>query len=155
MNSNMRRGFIAVMAVVFAFGMLAAPVLANGKGNSARSHATPVELTADDLGAAMCANGEDVNYYTVQHNLGTDEGAADDIIWREPARLGGQNVHFGPQSTAWNTLYLGVSGPECGDIQHKGQVSVYYEFEGETFSIVAQFNGKGELLRVNGVKFEG
>jgi hypothetical protein len=151
----MRKTFTAVLGLLLLVGLTAGPALAQdqGRGNSARSVAAPVELTAGDLGASMCQNDVDVAFYTVQHNLGSNEGAADAIIWREPTRLGGQNVSIG--GGAWDTLYLGVSGPECGDIQHKGQVSVSYQYEDETFSIVAQFNGKGELLSVNGVKFEG
>jgi hypothetical protein len=153
-GNKMRRGMTAMMAFVLAFGMLTAPAFANGKGNSARSVSIPVELTADDLGASMCENGVDVRFYTVQHNLGSEVGAADDITFREPPRLGGQeNVSVGDGT--WDVLYLGVSGPECGDIQHKGQVTVDYFIGDDIYTIVAQFNGKGELLHVKGVKFEG
>jgi hypothetical protein len=150
----MRRSFIAMMAMVFAFGMLAAPALANGPdrgNNSARSMATAVELSADDLGASMCDNGEDVRFYTVQHNLGSELGPADDITFREPARTGPENVSVG--GGAWDTLYLAVTGPECGEIEHRGQVTVNYHYGDDIYTIVAQFNGKGELLRVNGVRF--
>jgi hypothetical protein len=154
---NMRKT-ISVMTMVgaLALGMMA-PALAgpgNGNGNnSARSVATPVELSADDLGASMCQNGEDVRFYTVQHNLGAEHGPADDITFREPARTGAENVSVG--GGAWDTLYLAVSGPECGDIEHKGQVTVNYHYGDDVYTIVAQFNGKGELQSVNGVKFEG
>ena len=148
---------ITVMALVIALALSTlAPALANngnGQGNnSARSVAQLVELTADDIGASMCDNGEDVRFYTVQHDLGSDLGAADDITFREPARTGPANLSVG--GGAWDTLYLGVSGPECGDIQHKGQVTVNYHYGDDIYTIVAQFNGKGELLHVNGVSPE-
>jgi hypothetical protein len=154
---GMKRSIVVALTALLALGMVAGPAVANpgqGQGNnSARAVAEQVELTADDLGASMCQNGEDVRFYTVQHNLGSEHGAADDITFREPARTGPENVSVG--GGAWDTLYLAVSGPECGDIQHRGQVTVNYHYGDDIYQIVAQFNGKGELLRVNGVKFDG
>ncbi len=163
--TSSRTGLLVAAAATLALvlAMMVQPAMAqpgngNGpgpdKGNSLRAQATPVEIAADDVTAQMCANGEDVAFYAIDHNLGDEHGVADNIVWRETVRLGGENEQYGQQQGEWNTLYLGVSGPECGDIQHTGQVSVYYEFDGEWYSIVAQFNEDGELQWVNGVAFE-
>lgn len=122
----------------------------NATSNGSRSTAQRADLTADDVSAQLCQNGEDVAYYAIAHGLGSDLGAATKITFREPARTGPENITVG--DGAWDTLYLGVTGPECGDIQHRGQVTVNYHYEDGIRTIVAQFNGKGELLRVNGVR---
>lgn len=142
------------VAAALAFGMMA-PALAKQpdravRGNSLSSVAVPVVINAGDIGSVTCANGN--TYYTVQHNLGANHGSADDILWREPNRLGGQNVSFG--GGIWNTLYLGIANAQCAAIRHKGQVTVYYVYGNDVYSITAEFNGKGELLSVNGVAFE-
>jgi hypothetical protein len=132
-----------VMAMVIALAMSAlAPAMADG--NSARSEATPVALTADDVNIVQFGT---FSYVAIDHNLG-DQGCT--YTYREAARLGGQTEDALDLGT-FNTLYLGVS--DGGNaISHKGQVSVYYTCDDGVKSIVAQFNGKGEVLSVNGVK---
>ncbi len=145
----MRRMTTLLATTLLAVGLVAAPASAKpdpSKGNSQRSQATPVALDAGDIGFTTCDDGA-VEFYTIDH--GFEE--ADGYTWREPARLGGGN-YVSDGGPTYGTLYLGVSGPECGEVHHKGQVSVYYEVDGELYSIIAQFNGKGELIRVNGVR---
>jgi hypothetical protein len=129
---------------------------ANGKGNSARSVAEPavitsVEAEVSDPGATNFE--EEFTYYVVRF----EEINHTEWTYREPTRLGGN----GDVSMDWDgtssAFWFGVSAPDANGIQHeiehKGQVSMYYETEdGAVYSIIAQFNGKGGLLHVNGVK---
>ena len=138
---------VTTMVVALALGMMA-PAMAN---NSARSTATPVELGADDVNIVQFG---EFSYVAIDHNLGDQDCT---YTYREAARLGGQTAEP-VDLDGFNTLYLGVSAPDAegnqGEIFHKGQVSVYYDCNGETQSIVAQFNGKGEILHVNGIKVD-
>ncbi|TVR71148.1 MAG: hypothetical protein EA415_11750 [Sphaerobacteraceae bacterium] len=143
MRSLVTASLVAVLAVTLFAGVALGkqPSVAE-RGNALASQATQVELTEDDVRFVQFG---DVSYVAIDHNL----GGWDNLVWREPARLGGQNNVSGPDS--FNTLYLGVAGPDGGGVAHKGQVSVYYEINGEWSSIIAQFDGKGELVHVNGV----
>jgi hypothetical protein len=152
----------ASLVAILAMTLLAGAALANngnghanGKGNSARSVAEPAVITSVE---AEVSNpdadnfDEEFTYYVVRFE------DIDHVGWtyREPARLGGN----GDVSMDWDAtsgaFWFGVSAPDADGIQHeighKGQASMYYETEdGDVYSIVAQFNGKGELLHVNGV----
>lgn len=141
-------------AMLLAFATMAGTAAADpgpNNGNSIRSQATPVNLEASDVSPHTCQDteGNDVEYYAIEHGI----GEYDQVVWREPARIGGSNF-IDTAGGDFDTLYLGVGGPDCPGVQHKGQVSVYYEVDGDWKSIVAQFNAKGELLSVNGIPFE-
>ena len=152
---------ITVMALVIALALSTlAPALANngnGQGNSARSIATPAEITsvtAETSDPEATNFEEEFTYYVVRFE------EIEHVQWtyREPARLGGQNHDVGWEGTS-DAFWFGVSAPDDDGIQHeilhRGQVSMYYETAGgDVYSIVAQFNGKGELLHVNGVSPE-
>lgn len=151
---KMTRKIIAlVAALVMALGLMTGVVSANQpciseRGNALRSVATPVELTVDDVSIVQFG---DFFYVAIDHNLGDDYNR---FVWREPARLGGKNIVDKAQ-LGFNTLYLGVAGPDGGEVVHKGQVSVYYDLgDGVWVSIIAQFNGEGEFLSVNGVTLD-
>jgi hypothetical protein len=144
---SMRSLAVASLVAVLAMTLFAGAALGKKpdiaeRGNALASQATQVELTEDDVRFVQFG---DITYVAVDHNL----GGWDSLVWREPSRLGGQNAVSGADS--FNTLYLGVAGPDGSGVAHKGKVSVYYEIDGEWLSIIAQFNGNGELLHVNGV----
>ncbi len=151
--------FAAFLALLLAMSTVGAVVAqGQGQGNSARSVAEPATITSVEAEVSNPGAGnfdEEFTYYVVRFE------EIDHVHWtyREPSRLGGNN-----HSVAWEGLsdafWFGVSAPDINGIQHeiehKGQVSMYYETEdGDVYSIIAQFNGKGELLSVNGVKFDG
>ena len=137
---------LAVAMLVLA---MTAPAVAS---NARQADAVAVDVTADDIHAATCGDGT-VDYYAVDHGLGDAHGAADEIWWRQPATSQGRTVSVGDGT--WNTLYLGVSGPECEPLELQGPVTVYYEYDDATYSVRAQFDGQGELVRVNGVPYDG
>lgn len=144
----MRRSIATSIATLALVGAAAAPAI----GDARNAHAIEVELTAEDVRTATC--GDDaVDYYAIEHDLGSELGAADDIWWREPTASKGRTVHAGDGT--WDTLYLGVSGPECSEVEHTGPISVYYEYGDDTYVIDARFDGKGELVRVNDVRHRG
>lgn len=143
-----------VIAMVSAMALSTmAPAMA--KGNSARSEATPAEITSvvaetSDPGAANFE--EEFTYYVIRFE------EIDHVQWtyREPARLGGKN-HEAEWASTSTAFWFGVTAPDGDGIQHeiahKGQVNMYYETpDGDIYSITAQFNGKGDLLHVNGVE---
>lgn len=137
---------LAVLVLGLTPGVAGAQPDIAQRGNALRSVATPVELTADDVSLVQFG---DFYYVAIDHNLGD---RYERYVWREPTRLGGRNIIVDDQP-GFNTLYLGVGGPpDHPEVQHKGQVSVYYDLGGgEWVSIIAQFNGQGEFLSVNGV----
>jgi hypothetical protein len=148
--------FLALLLAMSTVGVVVAQ--GQGNGNSARSVAEPATITsveAEVSNPAAANFEEEFTYYVVRFD------PIDHVHWtyREPARLGGSNT-----SVAWagtsNAFWFGVTAPDSQGIQHnfdhKGQVSMYYETaDGDVYSIIAQFNGKGELISVNGVKFDG
>ncbi len=115
--------------------------------------ADPVELEEGDVEAKTASESEanfdsDFTYYTVNH--GFDYETA---IYREPARLGGENVELAGHTGG--TFWLGVSAPDengaQSEINHQGKTTVYLETEDGWKSLEAQFDGQGELQHVNGV----
>jgi hypothetical protein len=131
--------------------------LANGQGNSARSVAEPAVITSVEAEVSDPDRAnfeEEFTYYVVRFE--TIENVVN-WTYREPAVRGGNNDYSIVTSGSWSAFWFGVSGPDGSGIQHpvdhKGQVSMYYETQdGDVYSIIAQFNGKGELLHVNGVR---
>ncbi len=158
---NLRTIAIAALTAVLAMSLFAGAAIAKQpdkaeRGNSLRSEATLIDLEEGDVEIQVsdesAANfDEEFTYYVVR---GLPE--YDRAIYREPARLGGQNVELG----GWDggSFWFGVTAPDENGIQHpiehKGQVSLYLEVDGEWQWLKVQFNGKGELLSVNGVEPE-
>lgn len=152
MKSVVTASLVAVLALTLFAG---AAFANNGKGNSARSVAEPAvitEVSAEVADPSASNFEEEFTYYVVRFE------DIDHAEWtyREPVRLGGN----GDVSMEWNAtssaFWFGVTAPDGDGIQHeikhKGQVSMYYETaDGDVYSIIAQFNGKGELKHVNGV----
>jgi len=153
MLKNRLLALTLAMVFVLSIGSVAmASTLGEGadaeRGASLRSVAEPVELTADDVEIVKFG---DFYYVAIDHNLGDDY---DQFVWREPTRLGGENV-VDKDQLGYNTLYLGVAGPDGGEITHTGQVSVYYDLGDDGWvSIIVQFDGQGEFLSVNGVTLD-
>jgi hypothetical protein len=141
---------ITVMAMVIALALSAlAPALANGKtlerGNWLSDVAEPVELQSTDI-TFHTING--VDYVRVQHNI----GAFETLVQREPARYR-QNVVTGPGD--FDVAWLGIVDSDGTPVDHKGQLNWYYEVDDDQWvSLTFQFNGKGELLHLNGVSPE-
>ena len=121
--------------------------------NRLRSIAEPVSLEAGDV-RIVPFNGFD--FFTVEHGLGNGETGYTDYLWCEPVRRGGaSDCTVADPGEPFDTLYLGISAPPNQEqIEHKGQVSVYYDTPEGWKSIIAQFNGQGQLLHVNGVEPE-
>jgi hypothetical protein len=124
------------------------------RGNSLSSEATPiddVEIEVEQSNPEANNFDEEFTYYVLRY----EEIAYDRYVYREPARLGGQNTvtdYTGEQTSS--AFWFGVSGPGEDGIQdqivHDGKVTQYYQTEDGWKSLVAEFNG-GELLSVNGV----
>ena len=146
---------ITVMAMVIALALSAlAPALANGhleKGNWLSGVATPVELQPGDIVPGALDDGTE--FVTVNHQIVAKHGAYDTLVQREPARYRQNVVTADPEN--FNSAWLGIAGPQGPEIAHKGQMTWYYNTaEDGWVSLTFQFNGKGELLHVNGVSPE-
>lgn len=135
-----RRITTLLAATLLAIGMIAGPAMAKpdkdagAKGNSFRAQSTPAEVTVTESG----------DWYRIQHDLGV---IAEDTVWNEPVKFGGENTQASsgdaPADTPFDVLWLPVDG-------HKGPVTVYYDTGDGWEHVTAQFNGKGELVHVNG-----
>lgn len=115
--------------------------------------AEPVELEEGDVEVKTADSNEanfknDFTYYVVHHDQEYESA-----IYREPARLGGENVELSGSTVG--SFWLGVSAPDENGIQseinHQGMVTLYMETEDGWKSLEAQFDGEGELQSVNGV----
>ena len=151
------RRFTTVFVVILAMGMLAGTAMAGkgaGNSNSLRAQATPVELDPGDveiLESDTDADNfeEEFTYYVVRHGIEYEEAS-----YRGPARLGPENHVLGGSDAG--SFWFGVSAPDPEDgiqseIVHKGQENLYMkDSNGDWHSLKVQFNGKGELLHVNG-----
>lgn len=166
----MRKHFLLVTALAVAMALsTVAPALAKGgppegkgkqaetaqagetgksveRGNWLSGVAEPVELTADDI---TFHTPGDIDYVRVEHGI----GAYDTLVQREPARYK-QNVvdrDGGDFTVAW----LGIAGPEGPELDHKGELHWYYEVgDGEWVSLTFEFDGQGDLVRVNDAHVE-
>jgi hypothetical protein len=156
----MSRLFTLLAAMLLALGMLAGPALANqGQGggpsleggNWLAGVATPVELEPGDVLLRDLSLNGTYDYVEVRHNIAETYAGYTTLVQREPNRIGGQNrVTHNP--TNYNEAWLSILGPEGPGVHHKGTFSWYYEVDdNEWVSLKFQFNGKGELLNVNGV----
>lgn len=128
---------VATMVAALALSSLAPAMAKNGNGNngvnSLRAASTPVDVSVDERG----------DWYVITHGLGAD---ADSTVWAEPVKYANDNQQA-TGSEEFDALWLFAPSHERG---HKGQVTVYYDLGDEWQHITAQFNGKGELVRVNG-----
>ncbi|QBI20794.1 hypothetical protein ER308_15285 [Egibacter rhizosphaerae] len=161
----MRRTLTLALAAAMTLGMMAAPALAQGngngngnqgggqpditeRGNSLASQAEPVELEPGDISAGTLEDGTE--FITVDHQIVADHGEYDTLVQREPTRYKGNEVDHDPGQ--FNAAWVGIAGPQGPEIAHKGQMTWYYDTEDNGWvSLTFQFNGKGELLHVNGV----
>lgn len=116
----------------------------------------PVELEEGDVEVQTASEGDanfesNFEYYKVDHGVDYDKA-----IYREPARLGGDNVEL--SGDASGSFLFGVSGPNDEGIQsevnHQGKTMLYLNTDDGWKSLEAQFNGEGELQHVNGVSPE-
>lgn len=95
--------------------------------------------------------GNPVTFWRVDHGVDYSDGHA---IYREPARLGGDNFLLGGSDTG--SFWFGIAGPDLTPIHHRGQVDLYFDETGDEEDyqlLVAQFDD-GDFLRVNGVEPE-
>lgn len=83
-----------------------------------------------------------------------DQADFKQLVYREPAHLGPEHHCLG--SGSYDSFWFGVSGPDKSgtqhEIDHKGKVFLYFKKNGQWKPLYAQFDGKGNLVRVNGVK---
>lgn len=158
----MRKSLLLLVALL-ALSLIAGPAVAkNGNGNgpdrdnSKRSEATPIDLDPGDIEVVTTDVGaanfdETFDYYVVRHGVEYDEA-----VYREPARTGPDNFRLGESDAG--AFWFSVSAPDADGVQHRidhrGQVAFFMKDAdtGEWMSLKAQFNGKGELVHVNGVK---
>lgn len=131
-----RTTLTAILALVFMVGLLAGPALADNNSLRAQAELADVTVTTTEL--------DGIPYAAVRHDLDYER-----YVWCEPVRLGGAAECF-EGTDSFHTLYLGITEAPHQPVHHTGQVSVYYETDDGWKAIIAQFNGKGELLRVNG-----
>lgn len=131
------------------------PALAKND-NSRRHEAEPVELESGDVVELVSDPGagnfdEEFTYWRVDHGVAYDESE-----YREPARTGPDVFELDGSDVG--SFWFGVSAPDEDGIQHefdhKGQVALYMKESetGEWKSLKAQFDGKGDLLHVNGIE---
>lgn len=155
----MRKHTLAVMVMTVALMISAvAPAMAKGgpaqgksleRGNWLSGVAQPVELTPDDISTGTLANGTE--YVTIDHRIAADHDGYTTLVQREPVRYKHNVVDTAPAN--FNSAWLGISGPSGPEIAHKGPMQWYYEVgDDEWVSLTFQFNGKGELVHVNGVR---
>lgn len=137
----MTRIVTVAATAVLVLGLIAGPALAkpgnsgNNGGNSLRAQSTPAEVTVTESG----------DWYIIEHGL---SAKADATVWNEPVKYANDNQQA-TGSEEFDQLYLFAPSHERG---HKGQVTVYYDLDGTWQHITAQFNGKGELVHVNGAR---
>lgn len=137
----MTRIVTVAATAVLVLGLIAGPALAkpgnngNNGGNSLRAQSTPVEVTVTEVG----------EYYRIQHDL---EATAEQTVWNEPVKYANDN-QVATGGGTFDALWLYAPSHDLG---HKGQVTVYYNIDGAWQHITAQFNGKGELVHVNGAR---
>lgn len=140
-EAPMARLTTLLAVTLLVLGMLAGPALAkngnngNNGGNSLRAQSTAVDVTVTEVG----------DWYRVQHDLNADAATT---VWNEPVKYANENQQASGVDT-FDALWL--YGPSHAQ-GHKGPVTVYYEDDGTWQHIAARFNGKGELVQVNGVR---
>lgn len=154
-----RRKFARIGGSIAALGVLGVePVLAGHNDNSRRRQAEPVELEPGDVVAIRSDQSQDnfdkeFTYWRVDHGVEFTESE-----YREPARTGPDVFHLDASDV--ESFWFGVSAPDGDGIQHevnhKGQVAFYMKERGsdDWKSLKAQFDGRGDLLHVNGVEPE-
>lgn len=160
-----RRHFVTSAAAVIGgsalvSGTVAGRPAAYGSGNSNRRRrdSEQLDLEEGDLVAEVADPDadnfeEEFTYWVV--DLGIEYDASN---YRAPARLGPENHETGGSDV--ERYWFGVSAPDENGIQHeidhRGQ-EVLYIREAETadwYEIRAQFDGRGNLRNVNGIKPE-
>lgn len=156
-----RRHILKASGGIISLGVLGAtPALAH-KDNHRRSEAELVDLDPGDVvektsDPSQSNFDEQFTFWRVNHGIDYDESE-----YREPARTGPEVFHGGGSSVGAN--WFGVSAPDEDGIQHpidhKGEAAWYLgvdtDDDGEAdewYELRAQFNGKNELLNVNGVE---
>lgn len=153
MGTMYRRRVLQTTGSIVGLGALGAnTALAND--NRRRNEAELVELSPGDIEVQTSDPDasnfeEEFTYYVVRFGFEYDEAE-----YREPARTGPEV--FGLGGSGAGAFWFGVSAPD-GDgiqheVQHRGQVSLYLRVGDEWREIRAQFNGRGELVNVNGVR---
>lgn len=116
--------------------------------NNLSSQADPIELEDGDVEEKTATNddGEEVTFWVVHHGVEYQRA-----VYREPARLGPDNFCLGGSDVG--SFWFGIAGPDLTRIEHQGQVRLYFEdANGDWHSLRAQFDGRGQLLHVNGVE---
>lgn len=157
MNVMNRRRILQAAGGIVGLGVLGAtPVAAGRNDNRRRRSAEPVALEPGDV-VAQTADPSASNFDTAFTFWRVDHGVSySEAEYREPARTGPDVYNLG--GYAGGSFWFGVSAPDDQGIQHKidhtGQVAFYMRDSttGEWRSLKAQFNGKGDLLHVNGVE---
>lgn len=170
----MRRTVTIASAALLIFGFVAAPGLAqdhpgtpptgdpedicNEPHNNLRSKAEEIDLDEGDVVEKTSDPDapnfeEEFTFWRVDHGVAYDES-----VYREPARVGPKNFCLG--GFAGGSFWFGVSAPDADGIQHKidhkGGVDLYLQpdaGDNDTWmSLRVQFDGRGNLLHVNGVE---
>lgn len=134
------------------------PGATNDRGNWIRGRAEELNVTEvlEQTANPSAPNFEEAfTFYRVTYG----DVTFDTWVYREPARLGGGNfVLENLGGLTQNRSWLGVSAPDGDGIQHEivhqGQVSQYFETDDGWMSLIAQFDGHGDLQEVNGVSPE-
>lgn len=137
------------------------PGRTNDRGNWIRGESDLVEVLSVEEKTSDPSQSnfeEEFTFWKVTY----ESQSWDTWVYREPARLGGGNFVFEPDS-CWTTdaFWYGVSAPDSDGIQHeifhRGQATQYFDTddcgEGGWTEITAQFEN-GDLLHVNGVEPE-
>jgi hypothetical protein len=164
----MRKSLTAALALVLAFGLMAAPAFANngnGKGNAPdrvntnetlgfheRAEAVEVSEVRAEVADPTRANfNEQFIYYRVTY----EEITYESHLYREVNRLNG-NFEFGAGTSS--RFWYGVTGPDTDGIQHQvvhdGLVVQYFRTDEGWKHLTATFE-EGRLVDVNDVKPEG
>lgn len=159
------RTLTTALALALALGMMAGPSLADqsdgqgepdraDSGNSLSSESEPlrvIEVLEQTSDPSQGNFEEEFTFYKVTYQ----EVSYDTWVYREPARLGGDNFVLEGLDATSNSFWYGVSAPDENGIQHEivhqGQAIQYFDTSDGWESLTAQFDN-GELLDVNGVE---
>jgi hypothetical protein len=164
----MRKSLTAALALVLAFGLMAAPAFGNngnGKGNAPERANTTETLGFHERAEAVnvtevraeVADPTKVNFddQFIYYRVTYEEVTYENHLYREVNRLDG-NFEFGAGTSS--RFWYGVSGPDEDGIQHQvvhdGTVVQYFRTEEGWKHLTATFED-GRLLEINDKEPEG
>ena len=155
---------IAIAAALVLLMAMAAPVAAQNNSDLNRLNAIAEATGSDASNVVEVFDGDNLIWYVVSHCFPdrTPFAAhdADEILWCEPQRYGNELIDVTQQTQDWNVVDLWLYGPDNPGfydppepVHHKGRVKLFFRFGEDWYSVTTMFNGKGNLLSINGDRY--